>query len=384
MVRLLLALLAAAPAAAQEVPTCEPLFAARPVIAEVEVVHRPPLGPEDRLPPGLTGAVNRLHRATRPGIVERELLFHAGERLDRERLRDTLRHLRSLGILRRERIRCQPLPGDRVRVVVEAQDAWTLLPVFDLQVVDAGTAWTAGVRETNLAGRGKQLSLTYGNRFGDPEAALHYLDPRLAGSWWRAAADAVARPDGASLAAALSHPYYGLETPWTAALAVARRTGEEARIEEGVVVSGYRATRESLRLEWGRALVAGAPVVHRAGIVFRAGSRRFQPTPSTTTLPRDRSDASLGLAYRRLGVGFVTERQIDHFDRPEYVNLANDLALELAAEGPPLGGDRGGLVLALRDAAGHRFRPGAFVRAAASLSGRLESGRVVDLEAGAG
>ena len=384
LLALLLGLLPAA-VAAQEIPTCEPLFASAPVIDTIEVVHRPPLGADDRLPPPLSAAaVNRLHATTRPGVIERELLFHTGERLARERLRDTLRHLRGLGYLRREAIRCTPLPDNRVRLEVVAQDAWAIEPILDLAMVDAGTAWTVGVRDTNLAGRGKQLSATYANRFGDPQLALHYLDPRLLGSWWQGSVDATNTGSGESGAMGLTHPFYSLETEWAGSLTLAHRRGDEALVDDGVVTSGYRATRQSARAEWARALVVGAPVVHRAGLFAAATSRRFTPTASTTTLPTDRSEGDVGLFYRRLGVGYVTERHIDHFDRPEYINLANDLTVEAGLSATALGSDTAAVLFALSDTGGHRWTPGRWVRASLSASGRLESGRPVNVQAGAG
>lgn len=384
--RLALALtLLAAPAAAQELPTCEPLFASGPTIESIEVVHRPPLGPDDRLPHPLSpAAINRLHATTRPGVIERELLVHPGERLDRERLRDTLRHLRGLGYLRREAIRCTPLPDNRVRLVVEAQDAWAIEPILDLAMVDAGTAWTVGVRNTNLGGRGKRLAATYANRFGDPQVALGYLDPRLLGSWWQGSVDATNTGTGESAAVSLAHPFYSLETPWAASLALGHRRGDEALVDDGVATSGYRATRESARVEWATALKRGAPVVHRGGLFAATTSRRFTPTAATTNLPTDRSEGSVGLFYRRLGVGYVTERHVDHFDRPEYINLANDLSGEVGVAATTLGSDTPALLFALSDSDGHRWQPGRWVRASLSASGRLEGGQVVNLQTGAG
>jgi len=373
------------PAAAQEVPTCEPLFASAPLIDAVEVIHQPPLGAGDRLPPPLSPTtVNQLHATTRPGIIERELLFHTGERLERERLRDTLRHLRSLGYLRREQISCTPLPDNRVRVVVEAQDAWSIEPILDLAMVDAGTAWTVGVRDTNLGGYGKRLAATYANRFGDPQVALHYLDPRLAGSWWQGSVDATNTGSGESGAVGLAHPFYSLETEWAASLRLAHRRGDEGVVDDGVVTSGYRAIRQSTRVEWARALVAGAPVVHRAGLFAAATGRRFTPTASTTTLPTDRSENAIGLFYRRLGVDFITERHLDHFDRPEYVNLANDFSVEAGLSATALGSDEAALLFALSDRDGHRWTPGRWLRGSLSASGRLVGGRLENVEAGVG
>jgi len=370
--------------AAQEVPTCEPLFASAPVIDAIEVVHRPPLGDADRLGPLKVATVNRLHATTQPGVIERELLFHRGERLEAERLRDTLRHLRALGTLRHEEIRCTPLADHRVRVEVVAQDAWAIEPILDLQVVDAGTAWTVGVRDTNLGGRGKQLAATYANRFGDPQVALRYLDPRLLGSWWQGSVEAADTGGGESGTLVFGRPFYSLETPWGASLSLAHQRGDEARVDEGVVTSGYRATRQSARVEWGRALVAGAPVVHRAGLFAAASGRRFTPTAATTALPTDRSESSAGLFYRRLGVGFVTERHVDHFERPEYLNLANDLTVEVGLAARAVGSDDAALSVAVSDGGGHRWAPGRWVRGSLSATGRVDGGRPLNVQAGAG
>lgn len=379
-------LLAAHPAWAQVAPTCEALFDAAPTIAEIEVERGPVFTEEDPLPDWLPAAtVNRLHPLSRPGLIEQELLFAVGEPLDRERVQETLRNLRALGVLRREEIVCEPLPDHRVRVKVATRDAWSLEPILDLQVVDAGTAWTVGLRESNLLGRGKELRATFANRFGDPQIGVSYLDPRILGSRWQWSLSGLDFGSGESAAVALAHPFYSLETRWAGGLSASHRRGDEVLIDDGVTINQYRARRQTLQGEVGYAPVAGAPVVHRVGLFVRRSERDFQATAKTVAaLPTDRDEATVGVTSRRLVVDYVTERRVDHFDRPEYVNLGNDLALEVGVSADALGADDDEVIFAVSDQQGVALREGAFLQGSLAASGRLHDDRVDNLQIGAG
>jgi hypothetical protein len=375
---------AATVVAAQVAPTCEGLYAAAPTIAEVEVARGPVFTEEDELPEWLPAAtVNRLHPLSRPGLIEQELLFAVGEALDRERVEETLRNLRDLGVLRREEIRCEPLSGNRVRIMVATRDAWSLEPIVDLAMVDAGTAWTVGLRESNLFGRGKRIRATFANRFGDPQIGVSYLDPRLLGSRWRWSLSGLDFGSGESAAAAVAHPFYSLETRWAGGLTASHRRGDEALIDDGVTATQYRARRQSGRADLAYAPVVGAPVVHRIGLFVSRSERDFEATDATTArLPMDRTEAAIGLNYRRLGVHYITERRIDHFDRPEYLNLGNDFSLEIGFSSEGLGADADEVLFAVSDTQGVAFRPGHLLSGSVSGSGRLHAGRVDNLHVG--
>jgi hemolysin activation/secretion protein len=87
----------------------------------------------------------------------------------------------------------------------------------------------------------------------------------------------------------------------------------------------------------------------------------------------------VGVTYRRLGVDFVTERRVDHFDRPEYVNLGNDLAVELGWSADALGADYDELLFSVSDQQGVALREGAFLRGSVSAAGRVHDDRVDNL-----
>lgn len=379
-------LLAVQPAWAQVAPTCEPLFAAAPTIADIVVERGPVFTEEDALPDWLPAAtVNRLHTLSRPGLIEQELLFAVGERLDRERVQETLRNLRALGVLRREEIVCEPLSDGRVRVRVATRDAWSLEPIVDLQVVDAGTAWTVGLRDSNLAGRGKELQATFANRFGDPQIGVRYVDPRILGSRWQWSFSGLDFGSGESAAINITHPFFSLETRAAGGLTVSHNRADEALVNDGVTVNQYRARRQTVVGQVAYAVVAGEPVVQRLGLFVRRNGRDFQPTKKTVAPPpTDRVEATVGMTYRRLGVDYVTEHRVDHFDRPEYVNLGNDLVVEVGWSADALGASDDEVVFAVSDQQGVAPRPGAFVLASLSASGRLHHDRVDNLHVGAG
>jgi len=371
-----------APARAQRSPTCEAFYAAAPRIESITILREPVFPPEEPVPGWFpAAALNRIHPLSREWLVSRELLFREGERLDRERLNETLRNLRALGLFQREEIRCEEAGPDAVHVRVRTRDAWTLEPILDLAVLDEGTAWTVGLRESNLLGRGKTLEATYADRFGDRRIAGRFVEPRILDSRWAASLNGADFESGESLGLRLNRPFFSLETPWSASLDARHARGDESRVDDGVTVNEYRARRRRAGAAYEIAVVPGAPVTHRAGLYYRWEEKRFSETPeSLAPPPTDRRFSSLGLRYRRLVTDYITERRVNRFDRPEYFNLGNDLRLELGVSLSALGADRDEALFFAADRAGVALREGHFLTGSLLCSGRYHGGRVENLE----
>jgi outer membrane protein assembly factor BamA len=103
---------------------------------------------------------NALHVTTRRRIVEREILFRAGEPFDSSRVAETARNLRGLGVFRRVLI--DSIRTDSGLVLrVTTKDGWSIRPTVDLSKVGAQTAWAVGLEELNLFGNAAIGSLTY-------------------------------------------------------------------------------------------------------------------------------------------------------------------------------------------------------------------------------
>ena len=118
-----------------------------------EPLPRGPLQPLYRI-------ANHLHVHTRAATIRDALLLRPGDPWSVERARESMRALRSLGILEPQRIGAIPV-DDSVDVRVETRDDWTTQPEFAIQSAN-GTSFTSiSLTERNVLGWGKGISLSY-------------------------------------------------------------------------------------------------------------------------------------------------------------------------------------------------------------------------------
>ena len=332
--------------------------------------------------------MNRLHINTREEFIQRELLFEEGDRLNPDLVREVLRNLRALDLFRDDRIECSLLETGKVRIDVHLRENWSLIPIFQIQGVDTAQAVTLGVTEQNLLGRGKRLS-AWGrkgaearNTFIEDSWGVRYVDPNIMGSWYRFAGTIQGLETGEYLQAIAEHPFYSLETPWSASLFGQHFRRERRLIRNGEIASMFEQQDVSAGIDFRYALRRGPPVVHRIGPFYEYAQKRIrdyriidadgeelEPPPEDTT-------SSLGIAYQRLGVNYIVEERISRFDRREDFNVANDLNLSAAFSAELLGADADEWIFSLSDAQGHSFRKGHFLFVSASAQGILDGDRV--------
>ena len=290
------------PAAAQFSPTCENHYDKASVISEIVVERQTVFTESDRLPRWLSAdTVNRFHALSQEHLITQELLFKKGEVIDRYRVEETLRNLRSLGTLQHEDIRCEALPDNQVLVRIITRDAWSLEPILNFAVFKSGTTWTAGFREFNLMGRGKQLRAFYSEHFDDTQVGASFFDPRIRGSRWRWSVSGLDFDSGESASLAIAHPFYSLETKWGGGISFSHLRGEEFLVNEGVTTNQFKARRQNLAVNAAYAVKASTSLAHRLGFFYRYSDRDFEPiAASLLPPPADRGEAPLGISYNRI------------------------------------------------------------------------------------
>jgi len=244
-------------------------------IGEIRIVHQDIFGLEDDLPayfPWRT--LNRLHINTKEKFILRELLFEEGESLNPDLVREVRRNLRALDLFRDERIECSLLETGKVRIDVYLRENWSLIPIFQIQGVDTAQAVTLGATEQNLLGRGKRLSV-WGrkgaearNTFIEDSWGIRYVDPNILGSWYRFAGTIQGLETGEFLQAIAEHPFYSLETPWSASLFGQHFKRERRLIRNGEIASVFEQEDNTSGIELSFALRRGPPVVHRIGPIL--------------------------------------------------------------------------------------------------------------------
>lgn len=353
-------------------------------IREIRIYREEVFTAEDSLPalfPWRT--LNRLHVNTGEDVIRRQFLFAEGDRLDPDRIRETLRNLRALDYFRDERIECTLLEPGKVRVDVFLRENWSLIPIFGVQGVETALAVTVGVTEQNLLGRGKNLSLWYrkgaekGNTIIEDTGGLRYVDPNILGSWYQTAWTIQKLETGEFLQAVAEHPFYSLETPWSVLVFAQHFRRKSRLIQNGRIAAEYEQQDDAGGIDFQVALTRGPPVVHRLGPTYQFTQRRLRDLRIVSDeiqdleLPQDDTTSSLGIAYRRLGVDFVIEERISKFERSEDFNLANDLDVWMAYSAEALGANEDEWLFSLSDVQGHAFRKGHFLFLEVSGEGAL-------------
>ncbi|MFW6089293.1 MAG: hypothetical protein ACODAB_06035 [Gemmatimonadota bacterium] len=154
---------------------------------------------------------NAVRFQTRRGVVERELLFAAGDSLDIALLEETERILRSLDLFRTVDVDTVTQDG-RVRAVVETRDAWSTLPILTGSLASDGTlTGRVGLTERNVLGTGNLLSLSYRKSTDRDGGEFSTRWRRIAATQVDVGADLALLSDGNALAWTISDPWRSLE-----------------------------------------------------------------------------------------------------------------------------------------------------------------------------
>lgn len=114
-------------------------------------------------------------------VVERELLFRAGGLVTRAQLEESVQRLRNLGLFRVAEYSVIPVDpsGVNVKVVIDVDERWTILPFFNISFGGDLFSLLAGIYDVNLLGRFLEAGFRY-QRLGSTNSyVLWFHDPRF-------------------------------------------------------------------------------------------------------------------------------------------------------------------------------------------------------------
>lgn len=186
--------------------------------------------------PGMAQPLSRVHAATLPSTVRRELLFGPDQPLDSGRVAESLRRLRALGYLEDVQLEARTCnDSDGVAIKVITRDSWSTEPV----VLIRPRSTAIGVGESNVFGTGRAARLTlqsdamglgFGASVRDPALWNGHLDGQISSATYAA---------GSSWGIALRHRRRSLTDPWTGEL----RWNDTHREAEGGATDSFDERR---------------------------------------------------------------------------------------------------------------------------------------------
>ena len=362
--------------AAAQTPAAAPADSTR--IIRGVIIERHGIFDEDEEVGWWTRAANALHITTRRRVVEREILFRAGEPFDSARVEETARNLRALGVFRRVLIDSMRTDSGLV-LRVTTKDGWSIRPTIDFSRVGSQTAWALGLEELNLFGNAAYGSLTYSDHPDRNSLTAIFRQPRAFAGKVFLQVGVQDRSDGRSLSFGIGQPFLSLASRSGASVAALDFDGDVLRFFEGERSASVVLRRRYalLRADPARAVVASSRGFVRIGLLGQLRRDDFLDRTSVGSVEFPRTvTAAVGPYVWVNRSSFTVVRNFRSFLREEDIDLSEGLLFGAYAAPSAFGYDRDGLGLQVNALAGARL-PGGFAAVRAQATG-LVSGEGLD------
>ena len=322
---------------------------------------------------------NRVHRTTRPSVVEDILLFDRNESLVEQLIAESARLLRERQFAADADITASNYDpvANTADVDVWIRDAWSLEPDLKLSRGGGENEFAIGLEEDNLLGLGKLMTLAYSSDVDRDQRFFSFQDNNLFRSRKRLGISIADRSDGRQFRFAAGRPFFALDARWS----ITSETLDDQRVNPiydlGKVIDEFRRDTRFLSIQGGRStgLVDGKARRWLAGLSFE--EHEFRPNPgfdSPILLPENRK-----LVYPWAGIQLIGDdyRQVSElFDigRTEDIALGLNLFASVGVASPQLDSDRRALLLDFSAERGWEPRgPGSLFLLSAQASSSAES-----------
>jgi hypothetical protein len=285
-----------------------------------------------------TRLANQVHIRTQQSVVERELLLHAGDRLDSARAAETGRNLRRLGVFRDVVVDTTP---DGTDLRVTTRDGWTTQPYATFRSTGAQKLFSIGVLETNFLGLAATLDARY---VQDPDRSLVRLAfgaPRILSNRVSTGVFYNRLSDGSSAGATIEQPFFSLSSHTAVRASAVTFEGRVLRFRNGSLRAADSLDRRFTlgSVAFAHAVRASPTGYVRVGTEAQIRRDDFLPRAGpTTAFPRTLTGAVIGYVDVSKAK-FLLTRNYRMMGQPEDVDLSSTVRLGAAVAPRGLGYD---------------------------------------------
>lgn len=357
------------------------------VIGEVRVVTKPIFDPDK---PGEDKKIfrfaNRLHRVTRPNVVESQLIIQPGDVFSPELIAESARLLRANDYL--YDVDIQPILREdgKVDVEVTTRDVWTLEGSASFSRSGGENNTSFSIEDTNLFGTGKELSVARIGTVDRISNLIRLRDPNVLGSRVQLLASYADNSDGGRVRFELEQPFYSLASRWAAGVRLFRDERLERIFKLGKVASGFEHRNDALEIYGGlsKGLINGVARRWEMGFTFTEEDfERSEKYPKEVLpLPEDRTLAYPWVSYEYIEDRHIVEHDLNRIQRSEDINLGRQFRFLLGFSSPTFGADADRMIFQTAFSTGWRPRPGQLFLAQLGGSARYGDGDAENLVTG--
>ncbi len=319
---------------------------------------------------------DRLHMETRRSVIEKFLLFHAGDEYRPELLAQTERNLRRLRFLKSAAVVPSAPHDGVVDVVVTTQDAWSIAPETQAGSKGGANTYGATLSDSNVIGLGKEVKLEWDKSVDRSSLGVDYTDPAFFAPYWNAELTYSHNSDGYDHVLDIARPFYSSTTPWATELAFTGFKQDDHLYEDGMERERFRHHRREIFGSYGVALSATDTAATRliGGVHLIDNSFATIGSHPLAVLPEPREFRYLFVRLDRLQNDFVKLNFVNKDIRFEDFNLGRQTSIEAAVSPHGLGADATTGFVRLAASDGRRVGADGFVLPSVAVSSRFDGG----------
>ena len=311
---------------------------------------------------------NALHPETHESVIRKFLLFREGDEFRPERLAESERNLRALHFLKSASVTASEPHDGVVDVTVTTQDAWSIAPETQAGNKGGQTTYGGSITDTNVLGRGKEMSISWNKTIDRTRFGVDYQDPAISRSLWNAHLGYGRNSDGYDHRLQLRRPFFSFATPWAAELSFQGFRQTDKLYRDGFVANEFAQKHTSVIASYGRAYGISDVQANR----WTAGVRI---TDDTFAGSHSRRSYRYAFArYEHADNDFLKLNFVNRDIRYEDFNLGAQYSAELGVSPRVFGVDSTSSFVRLSAANGWRVSEDSFVLPSISIESRFDGG----------
>lgn len=320
----------------------------------------------------LYGLANALHIRTRPAVIRRQLLFKSGERVSKRVIEETERLLRTNRFLYDVSIHPVAYQNGVVDIDVRTRDTWTLEPGASASRAGGSNKTGVTFKENNALGTGVFVGVS---RSSDAERAgteYRISQPHAFDGWTSIDYSLTQWSDGLSRSAAVTRPFYALDTRWTAGLSTSTDNRINYIYSGGDIHSQYRRWEDGAEASggWSAGLVNGWTQRYSLGLTYLKDTYQELILKPPDTLPPDQTLVAPFFRFEAVEDDFEKVKNKDLIERAEYFALGFHSTLQLGRSLVGLGSTQSLWLYSASASDGIRLPGSQTVLASASIGGQ--------------
>lgn len=278
--------------------------------------------------------LNKLHVNTRPGTIEAQLLFKENDLLDVPKVQESERILRKRSYLTNAYILPVTVCDDQVDLMVVTQDSWALEPQFSVSKESEGTNSGLAISDGNVFGTGTNLTIGYEENTQRNLVSYEFSNPHIFNSQIATKFYFADTSDGRDTIVDISHPFYSLETPWSAGFYTQDVSQELPIRHMDEEINEFRHQSMSNRMFFGIATDIQDNHTQRWVVGISNEEDQFYPTEDTLMpIPEPRKLVYPWIEYQFLQNRYGVFKNINQIQRPEDVALGHNLSFRFGYAG---------------------------------------------------